>query len=236
MGDKGGKKDKDKARSKRTASARRKASRRSLSRIGWTRFAGLWSQRSAGDLRGVPSFLRLTFCGAVASIRICAVTVRDTSRSYAHSSFATFARGSAGCGCRIRYPRWHRSFRASQPRIEFVLHQLQAGSAELHFEQETATCNILPTKRNAATARLISITLAGYFGGVLELVDVASAGFRRAVSRLSHSRKRDSMCWRPHPRRFASWFRRHRIVPRSGALPSDRARRRPGRCDVEGST
>jgi uncharacterized protein YheU (UPF0270 family) len=30
-------------------------------------------------------------------------------------------------------------------RIEKVLRQLDVGSAELHFEQETATCNILPT-------------------------------------------------------------------------------------------
>ncbi|HEX4142089.1 MAG TPA: YheU family protein [Pirellulales bacterium] len=30
-------------------------------------------------------------------------------------------------------------------RIEQVLRQLEAGSAELHFEQATATCNIVPT-------------------------------------------------------------------------------------------
>jgi hypothetical protein len=32
-----------------------------------------------------------------------------------------------------------------EQRIELVLRQLDVGSAELHFEQETATCNILPT-------------------------------------------------------------------------------------------
>jgi hypothetical protein len=31
-----------------------------------------------------------------------------------------------------------------QQRIELVLHQLDVGSAELHFEQGTETCNILP--------------------------------------------------------------------------------------------
>jgi hypothetical protein len=31
-----------------------------------------------------------------------------------------------------------------EPRIEFVLRQLDAGSVELHFEQVTATCNIVP--------------------------------------------------------------------------------------------
>lgn len=30
-----------------------------------------------------------------------------------------------------------------EPRIALVLHQLEVGSAELHFEQETETCNIL---------------------------------------------------------------------------------------------
>jgi len=30
-------------------------------------------------------------------------------------------------------------------RVEQVLRQLDVGSAELHFEQETSTCNILPT-------------------------------------------------------------------------------------------
>lgn len=29
-------------------------------------------------------------------------------------------------------------------RIESILRQLEIGSAELHFEQSTATCNILP--------------------------------------------------------------------------------------------
>ena len=29
-------------------------------------------------------------------------------------------------------------------RIELVLGQLDSGSVELHFEQETATCNVLP--------------------------------------------------------------------------------------------
>ena len=33
---------------------------------------------------------------------------------------------------------------AVELRIEQVLRQLGAGSVELHFEQETATCNILP--------------------------------------------------------------------------------------------
>jgi uncharacterized protein YheU (UPF0270 family) len=32
---------------------------------------------------------------------------------------------------------------AVEQRSEQVLHQLDVGSAELHFEQETATCNIL---------------------------------------------------------------------------------------------
>ncbi len=32
-----------------------------------------------------------------------------------------------------------------EQRIELVLRQLDVGSAELHFERETATCNILPT-------------------------------------------------------------------------------------------
>jgi uncharacterized protein YheU (UPF0270 family) len=31
-----------------------------------------------------------------------------------------------------------------EPRIMQVLHQLDIGSVELHFEQKTATCNILP--------------------------------------------------------------------------------------------
>ena len=31
-----------------------------------------------------------------------------------------------------------------EPRIELVLRQLDVGSVELHFEQETETCNILP--------------------------------------------------------------------------------------------
>jgi uncharacterized protein YheU (UPF0270 family) len=34
---------------------------------------------------------------------------------------------------------------AVEQRIELVLRQLDVGSVELHFEQETATCNILPT-------------------------------------------------------------------------------------------
>ena len=34
---------------------------------------------------------------------------------------------------------------AVEQRTEQVLHQLDVGSAELYFEQETATCNILPT-------------------------------------------------------------------------------------------
>jgi uncharacterized protein len=34
---------------------------------------------------------------------------------------------------------------AVEERIEKVLGQLDGGSAELHFEQETATCNILPS-------------------------------------------------------------------------------------------
>ena len=33
---------------------------------------------------------------------------------------------------------------AVEKRIEMVLRQLDVGSVELHFEQETATCNILP--------------------------------------------------------------------------------------------
>jgi uncharacterized protein len=32
-----------------------------------------------------------------------------------------------------------------EPRIELVLRQLDVGIVELHFEQETETCNILPT-------------------------------------------------------------------------------------------
>ena len=31
-----------------------------------------------------------------------------------------------------------------KPRIEAVLQQLRDGSAELHFDDETKTCNILP--------------------------------------------------------------------------------------------
>jgi hypothetical protein len=31
-----------------------------------------------------------------------------------------------------------------EQRIELVLRQLEIGSVELHFEQETETCNILP--------------------------------------------------------------------------------------------
>ena len=31
-----------------------------------------------------------------------------------------------------------------EQRIELVLHQLDIGSVELHFEQQTETCNILP--------------------------------------------------------------------------------------------
>ncbi len=34
---------------------------------------------------------------------------------------------------------------AVERRIELVLRQLDLGSVELHFEQETATCNILST-------------------------------------------------------------------------------------------
>jgi uncharacterized protein YheU (UPF0270 family) len=33
---------------------------------------------------------------------------------------------------------------AIERRIERVIRQLDGGSAELHFEQETATCSILP--------------------------------------------------------------------------------------------
>ncbi len=33
---------------------------------------------------------------------------------------------------------------AVDERIEQVLRQLELGSVELHFEQETATCNIVP--------------------------------------------------------------------------------------------
>jgi len=40
-----------------------------------------------------------------------------------------------------------------EPRIELVLRQLDVGSVELHFEQETETCNILPVNegRNPRT-------------------------------------------------------------------------------------
>jgi uncharacterized protein len=31
-----------------------------------------------------------------------------------------------------------------EPRIEAVLHELDAGRAELHFDDETQSCNILP--------------------------------------------------------------------------------------------
>ena len=34
---------------------------------------------------------------------------------------------------------------AVEQRIERVLRQLEGGNAELHFEQETGTCHILPT-------------------------------------------------------------------------------------------
>jgi uncharacterized protein len=34
---------------------------------------------------------------------------------------------------------------AVDERIELVLRQLEVGTAELHFERATATCNILPT-------------------------------------------------------------------------------------------
>lgn len=34
---------------------------------------------------------------------------------------------------------------AVEQRIETVLSQLNAGSVELHFEKETASCNIVPT-------------------------------------------------------------------------------------------
>lgn len=33
-----------------------------------------------------------------------------------------------------------------EPRIQSVLRQLDVGSVELHFEQLTETCNILPVK------------------------------------------------------------------------------------------
>jgi len=33
-----------------------------------------------------------------------------------------------------------------EPRIARVLRQLDVGNVELHFEQETATCNILPAQ------------------------------------------------------------------------------------------
>ena len=35
-------------------------------------------------------------------------------------------------------------------RIESVLRQLDAGRVELHFDDETKTCNILPAEENAA--------------------------------------------------------------------------------------
>ena len=35
-------------------------------------------------------------------------------------------------------------------RIETVLHQLDAGRAELHFDGETETCNIVPVDVNPA--------------------------------------------------------------------------------------
>jgi uncharacterized protein len=35
-----------------------------------------------------------------------------------------------------------------EQRIELVLHQLDVGSVELHFEQETETCNILPMNKS----------------------------------------------------------------------------------------
>ena len=31
-----------------------------------------------------------------------------------------------------------------EPRIQLVLRQLEVGTVELHFEQESETCNILP--------------------------------------------------------------------------------------------
>ena len=34
---------------------------------------------------------------------------------------------------------------AVEQRIELVLQQLEMGSVELHFEEESGTCNILPT-------------------------------------------------------------------------------------------
>ena len=34
-----------------------------------------------------------------------------------------------------------------EPRIQLVLRQLDVGSVELHFEQETRTCNFLPVRR-----------------------------------------------------------------------------------------
>lgn len=34
-------------------------------------------------------------------------------------------------------------------RVELVLGQLEAGSVELHFEQETETCNVLPVSDGA---------------------------------------------------------------------------------------
>ena len=34
-------------------------------------------------------------------------------------------------------------------RVENVLHQLEAGKVEVHFDDETETCNIVPAQGNA---------------------------------------------------------------------------------------
>ena len=38
-----------------------------------------------------------------------------------------------------------------EPRIELVLRHLDVGRVELHFDQETETCNILPTNEGQNT-------------------------------------------------------------------------------------
>jgi uncharacterized protein YheU (UPF0270 family) len=40
-----------------------------------------------------------------------------------------------------------------EPRIEKVMCQLDTGLLELHFDDETATCNILPATETKATGR-----------------------------------------------------------------------------------
>ena len=42
---------------------------------------------------------------------------------------------------------------AIEPRIEKIMRELEAGRIELHFDDVTQTCNLLPTQESPPTAR-----------------------------------------------------------------------------------